>query len=63
MSIFERYLTLWIALAMAGGIVIGSLAPGLVNAIAAAEVARVNLVVAVLIWAMVYPMIGRWSTR
>lgn len=56
MSVFERYLSIWIALAMAGGILIGSAAPGLVNAIAAAEVARVNLVVAVLIWAMVYPM-------
>lgn len=41
---------------MAGGIFIGSAAPGLVNSVAAAEVARVNLVVAVLIWAMVYPM-------
>ena len=56
MSIFERYLSVWIALAMAGGIVIGSVAPSLVEAIAAAEVASVNLVVAVLIWAMVYPM-------
>jgi ACR3 family arsenite transporter len=53
---FERYLSLWVALAMAGGILIGSAAPGLVDAIAAAEIARVNLVVAVLIWAMVYPM-------
>lgn len=56
MSIFERYLSLWIALAMAAGIAIGSFAPGLVQAIAAAELANVNLVVAVLIWAMVYPM-------
>ncbi|MFD0909085.1 ACR3 family arsenite efflux transporter [Ruegeria arenilitoris] len=56
MSVFERYLSLWIALAMAAGIAIGSFAPGLVQAIAAAEVANVNLVVAVLIWAMVYPM-------
>ncbi len=56
MSIFERYLTLWVALAMAAGIAIGSAAPGLVQAIAAAEIASVNLVVAVLIWAMVYPM-------
>lgn len=56
MSVFERYLTLWVALAMVGGIAIGSVAPGLVAAVAAAEVARVNLVVAVLIWAMVYPM-------
>ncbi len=56
MSIFERYLTVWIALAIVAGIAIGSIAPALVSAIAMAEVARVNLVVAVLIWAMVYPM-------
>ncbi|GHE97858.1 arsenical-resistance protein [Aliiroseovarius zhejiangensis] len=56
MSLFERYLSVWIALAIIAGIAIGSAAPGLVNAIAAAEVASVNLVVAVLIWAMVYPM-------
>ena len=56
MSIFERYLTVWVGLAMVAGILIGTAAPGLVAAIAAAEVARVNLVVAVLIWAMVYPM-------
>ena len=56
MSGFERYLSLWIALAIVGGILLGAALPGLVQAVAAAEVARVNLVVAVLIWAMVYPM-------
>ena len=56
MGIFERFLTLWVALAMGAGILIGSAAPGLVEAIAAAELASVNLVVAILIWAMVYPM-------
>ncbi|WP_323035370.1 ACR3 family arsenite efflux transporter [Pararhodobacter sp.] len=56
MSIFEKYLSLWIALAMVAGLVLGTLAPGLVAATAAAEFASVNLVVAVLIWAMVYPM-------
>jgi ACR3 family arsenite transporter len=56
MSVFERYLSIWIALAMVAGIGLGNIAPGLIDAIAAAEVARVNLVVAVLIWAMVYPM-------
>lgn len=53
---FERWLTIWIASAIVLGIIIGSVAPGLVGAIAAAEVASINLVVAVLIWAMVYPM-------
>ncbi len=56
MGVFEKYLSLWIALAMAAGIGIGSIAPGLVTAVAAAEVAKVNLIVAVLVWAMVYPM-------
>ena len=56
MSIFERYLTLWVALAMIAGIILGNIAPGLVALIAAAEIASVNIVVAVLIWAMVYPM-------
>ncbi|RVV97574.1 ACR3 family arsenite efflux transporter [Mesobaculum littorinae] len=56
MGLFERWLTLWVALAILAGLAIGALAPGLVGAIAAAEVAQVNLVVAVLIWAMVYPM-------
>ncbi|QDC08483.1 ACR3 family arsenite efflux transporter [Oceanicola sp. D3] len=56
MSVFERYLTVWVALAMAGGIALGAALPALVQLVAAAEVARVNLVVAVLIWAMVYPM-------
>lgn len=56
MGLFERWLTLWVALAMIAGLVIGPLAPGLVAAVAGAEVASINLVVAVLIWAMVYPM-------
>ncbi|MDM7463729.1 MAG: ACR3 family arsenite efflux transporter [Tepidimonas taiwanensis] len=56
MGRFERYLTLWIALAIGGGIVLGAIAPGAMAAIAGAEIASINLVVAVLIWAMVYPM-------
>ena len=56
MGVFERWLTLWVALAMIFGIAIGTVFPGLVGAIAAAEAASINLVVAVLIWAMVYPM-------
>ncbi|MDB6178633.1 ACR3 family arsenite efflux transporter [Paracoccus sp. Z330] len=56
MGSFERYLTLWVALAMIAGIAIGAVMPGVVNAVASAEIASINLVVAVLIWAMVYPM-------
>ncbi|GHA55719.1 arsenical-resistance protein [Amylibacter ulvae] len=56
LGLFERYLTLWVALAMVIGIAIGVASPPLVNAIASAEIASINLVVAVLIWAMVYPM-------
>ncbi len=56
MTVFERYLSVWVALAMVAGVLIGLAAPGLVGLIASAEVASVNLVVAVLIWAMVYPM-------
>jgi ACR3 family arsenite transporter len=56
LGVFERWLTLWVALAMIAGLALGALAPGAVQAIAAAEVASINLVVAVLIWAMVYPM-------
>lgn len=56
MSLFERWLTLWVALCILAGLVLGNLAPGLFGALAALEVASVNLVVAVLIWAMVCPM-------
>ncbi|MBR9840833.1 MAG: ACR3 family arsenite efflux transporter [Rhodobacteraceae bacterium] len=56
MGRFERLLSLWVALAMVGGIALGLVARGLMGAIAGAEVASINLVVAVLIWAMVYPM-------
>ncbi|MFD2740637.1 ACR3 family arsenite efflux transporter [Sulfitobacter aestuarii] len=53
---FERWLSLWVALAIGAGLVLGNLFPGLFSTLAALEVASVNLPVAVLIWAMVYPM-------
>ena len=56
-SFFERYLTLWVALCIVAGIALGHMLPGLFGAIASAEVARVNLVVAVLIWLMIVPML------
>ncbi|MEX0760075.1 MAG: ACR3 family arsenite efflux transporter, partial [Tistlia sp.] len=55
-GVFEKWLSLWVALCIAAGVTLGSLLPGLFEALAALEVARVNLVVALLIWAMVYPM-------
>jgi len=57
MTRFERYLSLWVALCIAGGIAIGAAAPGLFQAIASAEVARVNLPVALLVWLMIIPML------
>ncbi len=56
MGIFERYLSLWVGLAMACGVGLGVWLPGLFSSLAALEYAQVNLVVAVLIWTMVYPM-------
>jgi ACR3 family arsenite transporter len=53
---FERWLSLWVALAIGAGLLLGTVAPGAFEALAALEVANVNLLVAVLIWAMVYPM-------
>jgi ACR3 family arsenite transporter len=57
MSLFEKYLTLWVALAIAVGIALGQAAPALFQAIAAMEIAKVNLPVAMLIWAMIIPML------
>ena len=57
MTLFERYLSLWVALCIAAGIGLGALAPGAFTAIAAAEVARVNLPVALLVWLMIIPML------
>ena len=56
MSTFERYLTLWVALCIVVGIALGQMVPGLFESLSVIEYAKVNLVVAVLIWAMVYPM-------
>jgi ACR3 family arsenite transporter len=57
MSLFERYLTLWVALCIVVGIVLGQMMPGVFHAIGAATVAEVNLPVAVLVWLMIIPML------
>jgi len=56
MGIFERFLSIWVALAIAAGVGLGLIAPGGFEAIAGLEVAKVNIVVAVFIWLMIYPM-------
>jgi ACR3 family arsenite transporter len=56
MGLFERYLTLWVALGIAAGVGLGLALPGLFSLVASLEVAHVNLVVAVFIWVMIYPM-------
>lgn len=56
-SFFEKYLTVWVALCIVVGIALGHLLPGVFGVIAAAEIARVNLPVAVLIWMMIVPML------
>ncbi len=56
MGLFERYLTVWAGLAILGGISLGSLAPQAFAAIAGLELAHVNIVIAVLIWLMIFPM-------
>ena len=57
MSTFERYLTLWVALCIVAGIALGHVMPGVFRAIGGAEIAKVNLPVAALIWLMIVPML------
>ena len=56
MGLFERYLSVWVGLCIVAGVGLGVAIPGLFQAIAALEYASVNLVVAVFIWVMIYPM-------
>ena len=56
MGVFERYLSLWIGLAIVAGVVLGGLLPDLATWIASLEVARINLPIGVLIWGMIFPM-------
>ena len=56
MGLFERFLTVWVALGIGAGVGLGLLVPGAFQFIAGLEVAHVNLVVAVFIWVMIYPM-------
>ncbi|NML27987.1 ACR3 family arsenite efflux transporter [Zoogloea dura] len=57
MSVFERYLSLWVLLCIIAGIALGQLAPGAFQVIGRMEVAQVNLPVGLLIWVMIIPML------
>ncbi|WP_379063160.1 ACR3 family arsenite efflux transporter [Mesorhizobium sp. UC22_110] len=59
MTTFERYLTLWVGLCIVAGVLLGHLFPGLFQLAGSAEIARVNLPVALLIWLMIVPMLLR----
>jgi ACR3 family arsenite transporter len=59
MSRFERYLSLWAALCIVVGVALGHAMPGVFQIIGSAEIAHVNLPVAVLIWLMIIPMLAR----
>ncbi len=63
MGLFERYLTVWVALGILAGVILGVVVPPVFQTIAALEYAHVNLVVAVFIWVMIYPMMIQidWS--
>ena len=56
MGFFERFLSIWVALGMAAGLGLGLMLPSLFQAVAGIEFAHVNLVVAVFIWVMIFPM-------
>jgi len=57
MSVFQRYLTVWVFLCIVIGVALGQLLPGLFQAIGRMEVAQVNLPVGLLIWVMIIPML------
>src|SRR5689334_4534016 len=57
LGVFERFLTLWVALCIIGGIALGQLLPALFHLIGNATVAQVNLPVAILVWLMIVPML------
>jgi arsenite transporter len=55
-GIFEKYLTVWVALGILVGVGIGFVAGDSIQVISSLEIARVNIPVAILIWLMIYPM-------
>jgi ACR3 family arsenite transporter len=56
MGLFERYLSVWVGISIIVGVILGSIIPDFFTLVANLEYAHVNIVVAILIWLMVYPM-------
>lgn len=56
MGLFERLLSVWVALAIVAGVLLGQFAPAIPDALSRFEYAQVSIPVAVLIWAMIFPM-------
>ena len=56
MGLFERYLSLWVALCITTGLIFGNLFPGVFQFFAGIEISHVNIPVAIFIWVMIYPM-------
>ena len=63
MGLFERYLTLWVALCIIAGVALGQAAPGVFHWIGDATIAQVNLPVAILVWLMIVPMLLKIDPR
>ncbi|AMD57568.1 ACR3 family arsenite efflux transporter [Agrobacterium pusense] len=63
MSTFERYLTIWVFVCIALGVALGHLMPGVFQVIGGAEIAKVNIPVAILIWLMIIPMLLKIDFR
>src|SRR3989339_543755 len=59
MNLFERYLTLWVALSIVAGLLLGQFMPGVFQAVAGLEIAKINLPVGLLVWVMIIPMLLR----
>ena len=56
MGLFERFLSIWVALAIAAGLILGTSLAATIGFIAKLEFAQVNIPIAILIWVMIYPM-------
>ena len=56
MGIFERYLSVWVGISIIAGVILGNLFPNIFKQVAEIEIAHVNVLIAICIWVMVYPM-------